>query len=123
MNNIFIADTHCGHRTGLTPPKWWLPDDDGFIGKVARFQRELWSWFCSEIDSCGPVDTCIHVGDVIDGKGFRSGGTELLTPDRAVQIQMAEIVFEEIGAKNNLIINGTPYHTGNEEDWEAAQAL
>lgn len=118
MRVVVISDTHCGHQYGLTPPKWW-DDADTPQGKI---QRAMWTWFESRVSECGPYDSAIYNGDLIDGKGQSSGGTELITSDRKKQCDMAREVIELVDAHKNHIIYGTPYHTGKEEDWEAVLA-
>jgi hypothetical protein len=115
---VFIADLHCGHRYGLTPPEWQLHTRDGYYGKVAAFEADLCEWYINAIQSVKPVDILVLLGDGIDGKGERSGGTEQITTDRNEQVLMAKKCIEYAGAKHVVVINGTPYHTGKEEDWE-----
>ncbi len=122
QNIVIIGDTHCGHRAGLTPSEYWSNETEGFMGKVARFQRMLWDWYITEIESIKPIDTLIHLGDAIDGKGERSGGTELIEMDRNEQTKMAGLCMDVAEAKHEIMINGTPYHSGKEEDWEAVLA-
>lgn len=59
-------------------------------------------------------------GDAIDGKGFRSGGSELITTDRQEQTNIAiECIDQAVGGSAKVLMTyGTGYHTGNEEDWE-----
>lgn len=63
-------------------------------------------------------------GDMIDGKGERSGGVEQITTDMSAQCDMAVSVVEHIRRyckKNVQIIGtyGTPYHTSVAgDDWE-----
>jgi hypothetical protein len=115
---VIISDTHCGHRFGLTPSDWQTNDKDGFLGKASKFQKELWKWYEKEIASCKLIDLIVVNGDLIDGKGSKSGGTELITTDRLQQCEMAIECIKIAKAKSIMIINGTPYHTGNEEDFE-----
>jgi hypothetical protein len=120
---LLISDLHCGNRFGLTPPAWqYGPDRDGYQSKVGDFQRALWSFFTEEISKLKPIDILICNGDAIDGKGERSGGTELLEADRNEQVKIAKACIDFVGAKQNIIVNGTPYHTGREDDFEASLA-
>ena len=117
---VVISDMHCGHRAGLTPPKWQYGDgtgDDERSG-FAHNQRILWDWFTEKIDALRPIDCLFVNGDAIDGKGLRSGGTEQLEADRSKQAEMAAEVIDYIGADKIVMTYGTPYHTGQEEDWE-----
>jgi hypothetical protein len=120
---LVIADLHCGHRTGLTPPEWWMNRGiNKFYDKIHDFEKTLWEWFKGEVDKLKPFDAVIVNGDAIDGKGERSGGTEQITTDRNQQVQMAKTILEQIDAKKIFIINGTPYHVGKEDDFEAILA-
>jgi len=69
-----------------------------------------------------PIDLLICNGDAIDGKGQKSGGTELLESDRNEQIKMAQKCIEYAGARKIVVVNGTPYHTGSDDDFEAMLA-
>lgn len=111
---VLTGDAHCGHIAGLTPPQWWL----GEGSKTGQIQRELWGYFMKWAEQFKGVDGFIHNGDAIDGKGPRSGGTELLTCDRNEQCRMAVEAFRQFGAKQYLLSYGTPYHVGSEEDFE-----
>lgn len=116
---VIISDTHCGHRSGLTPPAWQYQDEDGpVMQKYYEIQKVMWEWYSETLESLQPIDRLICNGDAIDGKSDRSGGTELITSDRRVQCQMAQKCIEEAHAKRVAVIKGTPYHTGEEEDWE-----
>jgi hypothetical protein len=65
-----------------------------------------------------PIDLLIVNGDLIDGRGEASGGTELITPDRTVQAEMAVAALEVWEPRKVVVSIGTPYHTGKTEDWE-----
>jgi hypothetical protein len=106
---LCIGDLHCGHRVGLTAPKYWtqLHGDDFY-----RFQVESWNWYSELVESLKPIDLCIINGDAIDGTGCRSGGTELITTDVHTQCKMAVEAIEQTEAKNYVMTFGTPYHTG-----------
>ena len=65
-----------------------------------------------------PIDHLLVMGDLIDGDGKRSGGTELITTDRKKQVCMAIEAVEVVGAKKMTMVYGTPYHTGQAEDFE-----
>ena len=118
---VILADLHCGHRTGLTPPAWQLrPSEDAEPKRMkwVNIQQEHWAWFAREISRLKPIDHCIVNGDCIDGTGSRSGGTELITTDRNTQIDMCLKCLRHVGARDYVIIRGTPYHTGEIEDLE-----
>lgn len=112
---VVIADLHCGHRVGLTPPDW---QSDAPGGKYLLIQEQLWDVYAGYIDSVKPIDYLFVNGDSIDGKGERSGGTELITTDRTKQINMAYDCIMYAGCSNIVSTIGTPYHVGEAEDWE-----
>lgn len=123
MRLVILADTHCGHLSGLTPPAYQCaPDAPGRRGKFASIQRAMWDWYAARLDALQPIDRLICNGDMIDGQGKRSGGTELITSDRDEQCDMAEQAIKHTRAPVVHMIYGTPYHTGQEEDWEAVLA-
>lgn len=117
---ICIGDTHCGHKVGLTPPDWWLDDDteNPHRKAIAQFQRESWDWYISSLKPLRPFYAVLGLGDAVDGKGDRSGGTELLTTDRGEQADMAAQCYRKTGCNNIHLVYGTPYHAGVNEDWE-----
>lgn len=120
---LFCSDLHCGHRSGLTPPVWqYCADDDSVHNKFAEIQEKMWDWWQKEVEALKPIETLVVVGDAIDGKGDRSGGTELITSDRRIQVRMAADAIRLVGAEKIYIIKGTPFHTGREEDWEEVLA-
>lgn len=129
---IAISDLHCGHVAGLTPPQFQLQyfeDSTTKMNKWAGLQRELWTNFENIIERNKPFDLGFSLGDTIDGKGSRSGGTELITSDRNSQVDMAVYVHNYIRDKSCknfkwVGVYGTGYHTSGEggEDWEAIVA-
>ena len=125
---LAISDLHCGSVVGLTPDEYQV----GAIGsemtkraKHSKVGREMWFEFKNMLDDVGPIDVLLVGGDCIDGDGKRSGGTELITTDREEQAGMAVACINEIRkharSKRKFPIvgvYGTPYHTGDAEDWE-----
>jgi hypothetical protein len=122
MKHGFIgSDTHCGHKVGLTHKSWhYKPPKEAphQIVKQHQQRQELWNWFEKEVKSCDKFDWALHNGDLVEGKGSRSEGVELLTASRDEQAEMAIEVIKTINAKRNDFIYGTPYHTGQGEDFE-----
>ena len=112
---VVIADLHCGHAAGLVPPAY---RSQMFGDRIFALQSALWDEYARIIKSLQPIHLLIANGDLIDGKGIRSGGTELITTDRVKQCKMAIESIELAEADNVRIIRGTPYHAGVEEDWE-----
>jgi len=113
---VFISDLHCGHRAGLTPPEFqsMIPGR-----KYYDITRETWKAYSKKIKELGDIHTLVVNGDLVDGIGNRSGGTELLTTDMKTQCKIAECCIKEVGAKNIVVIRGTPYHSSPAgQDWE-----
>ena len=122
---LIIADTHCGHLAGLTPPEYqyeFLDTSKTKRNDYAKQQKDLWQFYADIVNSLRPIDILILNGDMIDGKGDRSGGTELISSDRAEQVNMAMQVIEFVEAGSIVMTYGTPYHVGKDEDWEAVLA-
>ena len=127
---LVISDRHCGHKAGLTPPAWQEKLTDGSTtkhNKWAILQRELWENFVKLLKKHAPYDLAIDMGDQIDGNAWRSGGTELITTDRLEQVDMAvhcSNVVRQYGNKGFKWygVNGTAYHTGDAEDFDAIAA-
>jgi hypothetical protein len=123
---LTIGDTHCGHKAGLTPPQWQNPQDKGdrYDLRQVQLQKVCWDFYTDVIRREGPFDAVLFNGDAVEGKGERSGGTELITSDRNQQVSMAEVCIRQaLTAKTKLVMTyGTPSHVGVEEDWESAIA-
>ena len=116
---VAIGDMHCGFNGGLTPPEWWYPMDTGtHFDFFAHQQRIMWNWYKDTLESLMPIDILLVNGDCIDGRGERSGGTELITTDRMVQCAMATRCILEAKGRKIVMTYGTPYHCGQLEDWE-----
>ena len=116
FKRVFVgSDSHCGHRAGLTPPQFQV---SGGFGKWEALQAELWEFYMEKLYKWKPFDIAILNGDLTEGKGQRSGGSELITADRFKQAEIAYQAFREIRAKKYRLVAGTPYHSGMEEDFE-----
>jgi hypothetical protein len=129
---IVISDPHCGHVAGLTPPQWQLSsfeESSTKRNKWADLQKELWMRFENLIEKYKPFDLGFDLGDIIEGKGTKSGSTELITADRSEQADMAAFVHNKIRDSSNkdfewIGVYGTTYHVSGEggEDWETIVA-
>lgn len=118
---VALGDLHCGHREGLTPPSW--REREQRPGSAFGKQLEAWSRYEELRRSLPRPDVVLALGDLIDGRGEVSGGTELLTTDRAEQAQMAvECLAPWRPRRGYAIVRGTPYHTGQLEEFEDAVA-
>ena len=82
---LVMADTHCGHNVGLTPPDWWciLPEGEGKRKKIAQNQRELWGWYAKQIDSklryCSSTGHFYRISNGKIAGGHRSSGGRVLS--------------------------------------------
>ena len=110
---ILIADTHCGHLTGLTPPEF-----NNESARYADFRRESWIWFSNVIERMKPFDFAVYNGDLIDGKQVKSGGLELLENDRFNQVRMSVAIHNKINPVKSIVIRGSKYHVGKDENFE-----
>lgn len=117
---LVIGDMHCGHVFGLTPPDWWWDENtaNDYQQKIAKYQRWAWNEYNAALKLMGPYDRMIVMGDCIDGKGTKSGGTELLTADRTAQADMAAECIKAASVARIAMVYGTPYHSGADEEWE-----
>ena len=110
----FISDLHCGHRVGLTPPEY----QSAVCGyKFYKTQMVLWNWYVDNIKAIKPQILVVN-GDAIDGRGERSGSTELIAVSRIKQCEMAGVAISVVGADEVYMTRGTPYHVGNAEEFE-----
>ena len=109
-----VSDFHCGHRVGLTPPKY----QSAVCGdKFYKTQRVLWDYYESNIKKIKPQILVVN-GDAIDGRGERSGSTELIAVSRIKQCEMAVECIKVVGADRILMTRGTTYHVGKLEEFE-----
>ncbi|MHC4752420.1 MAG: hypothetical protein ACYTFW_21415 [Planctomycetota bacterium] len=113
---LVISDLHCGHRVGLTMPDYWskLPAE-----KYYYIQSQLWEAFAEFVESLQPIDILFVNGDCTDGKGSKSGATELIQTSLFKQGEMAAEVIKWIAAEKVVMTYGTPYHVGTEDDIES----
>lgn len=117
---VIMSDLHCGHTVGLTPKSFDATPPKTAIAEyqLYRLRRTYYDTYRKIINSLKPIDVVIANGDLIDGRGEKSGGTELLFSDRNKQVDMAVACLRECEAESVFIGYGTAYHSGNAEDWE-----
>jgi len=125
---VAIADMHCGHYVGITPPQFQISaaefddDDNPRIAKhwrkIEQAQDRTWLEYMALVKKLRPVDCLCVVGDCIDGKGYKSGGSEQITSDRDMQCEMASMSIRRWKADKIAMVRGTPYHVGASEAWE-----
>ena len=123
---VIAADYHCGHIAGLTPPAWQMSAERVRKAHLPRHvhttQERLYNAYRAALKSLQPIHCFVLNGDAIEGKGERSGGTELITSDRGEQIKIAAYLVKVACAARNVLVYGTAYHTGGQEDWESILA-
>ncbi len=122
---LLWGDGHCGSNVGLTPPTYqtkFTPnpkkEEHRKLNKWANLQKECWDWYVDKVNMLKPIDKLFYLGDGIDGTAHRCGGTDLIQVDRKVQVQMAIEALEVAEVKDVVMVYGTPYHTGQGEDFE-----
>ena len=119
-----IADPHCGHMVGLTPRSFRTDPVKGYAllrtkrRKWADIRDECWDRYLAEMKAIRPVSLLVVNGDCIDGRGEKSGSTELLTVDREEQCQMAVSCILVAQPERVVMTYGTAYHAGDREDFE-----
>lgn len=119
--NVFIGgDLHCGHDVGLTPKSFnWEPPERAPRSehKNHAFRIAAWNWFEEEIKKCGALDVGLWLGDMVDGSGEKTSGTE--DQEIPTQVDMATEIVKAVHAKQNFFVRGTPYHSGQTKTtWE-----
>lgn len=115
---VVMADLHCGNVVGLTHPDFDSDTREGTRHKLYQARRKYWRFYTDALDELRPIDVLVVNGDCIDGKGEKSGGTELLTADRNEQCDMASAAIQETKCRAVYMTYGTPYHGGASEDFE-----
>lgn len=117
---MIMGDTHCGSTSGLTPPSYDSEPADKTSSDFQLYELRRWHWdeFSSSIARFGPFDVCIANGDLIDGTQRKSNGLDLIVQDRIAQADMAQAILHKVNAARYAFTLGTPYHTGDVEDFE-----
>ena len=88
-----------------------------------KIQKELYGKYMMFVDQIKPpIDILIANGDLIDGRGEKNGGTELVTNKRQEQVEMAIELLKPWEARKAVFLAGTPYHVGKLEDYEESIA-
>jgi hypothetical protein len=121
---VAVSDFHCGHVVGLTPPQYGRPEDDTpHAQKLRSVRLECWRHYAAVLRSLRPIDVLVVNGDAIDGKGHKSGGTELIRSSLQDQVDMAAECIAEAQAKHVHMVYGTAYHVSEGgEDFESMLA-
>ena len=119
MKILVCNDFHCGHKLGLTPPRWFRED--------LRFEQEpLYEFWAGMLEKHGPFDAAIINGDMVDGEG-KKDTIGHLTTDTEEQAEMAAELIKMIPVPRDHIAltYGTPFHTAGTYSYEntVAKAL
>lgn len=112
---LVVSDFHCGHEVGLTPPQW---NPEYAADHSSKYRAYMWEKYESAVNALKPIDLLVGNGDLIDGRGERSGSVELITVDRRSQCSMAAACIKIAEAPKIILTRGTDYHVGHEESWE-----
>lgn len=116
---LVVSDLHCGHEVGFTHPSFNPRYDDPILNAESDYRANLYKIVIDDMRKQGPFDYGVANADLIDGRGERSGGTELIETDRHEQAKMAAEALGSMPVRQNWWLTyGTPYHTGQEEDFE-----
>lgn len=116
---LILGDLHAGHTSSLVLSGSKFRRRDCPKDPVTQMQDELEAIFMAEcVKKHKNPDFLITTGDLVDGKATRKGGVQLLTADRAEQVEIATQVLKALNPKKVYGVLGTPYHSGKEEDWE-----
>lgn len=117
---VVCSDLHSGHQVGLTHPDFDArpQSQDKVAWKLYQVRRKMYDFYHETIEGLKPIDVAIVNGDCIEGKGSKSGGTELIAADRNEQAGMAAAAIEDLHAGQIYMTFGTPFHVGVDEDFE-----
>lgn len=118
---LVLSDLHCGHHAGLTHPGYLPEDPEAHIAPLKASALQYWKFYEDGIRAHDAFDVVFVNGDLIDGRGEKSGGVELWTSDRGDQVDWAIRALRRVPVHKKtrwVITRGTPYHTGNFENWE-----
>src|SRR3990167_1949421 len=108
-----FSDLHIGHRAGLCTPAY-MNAEPGHTGLREELTGEFWRM----VKAHGPFDLAVWTGDLVEGRGAKSGGTEVIIPDENEQAAVAAEIIGAVPAKKHLFAYGTPYHVGVDKDNE-----
>jgi len=112
---VAIADLHCGHRVGLTPPQWQLNPENEWDAKWLQLQREQWAWYKRTIERLRPIHLLLVMGDAVDGASKKAEGRDSIRMKRREQVDMAFTCINVAKASHIAMVYGTRYHVA---DWE-----
>lgn len=101
----FVGDLHAGSHVGL----WPLDELPEKKHVACRYLHQCWTHF---VDSCPSLDLLVLMGDLIDGKQYKSSGTGIFTSDLGEQAGQCSRLLAPLATKAKSIYRvwGTPYH-------------
>lgn len=116
---LAMSDKHTGHLVGLTPPSYrWSLGNSDLKSRAVAIQTECYNFYKRTVDALKPIDIVLDLGDGIEGDGHRSGGAELIIPDRSDQAKVSAQLSLLTEAPTYVMVRGTPYHGGVREEFE-----
>ncbi|MEM3554254.1 MAG: hypothetical protein QXU79_00315 [Candidatus Micrarchaeaceae archaeon] len=113
-----VADSHCGHMLGLTPPAWRV--SARVDSRLHRAQNDMWRRYSELVEHVvrPPVDVLFTLGDLVEGPQSAFRGVELVEPDVLGQCEMAAQVLRMMEARTVYMVRGSLYHVGEAEEFE-----
>lgn len=116
---LALSDIHAGAHSSIIPP-WNQYSQHNMNTPLGNLQKELWKEVCSMPEEHRCPDVFFFLGDAIEGKATRKGGVELYTADRLEQVDLAEDALDRIRIpkEESYFVRGTPYHVGDDENFE-----
>jgi len=110
-----FSDPHCGHLLGLTPKSYQRGN-----WRLSHASSKFWDWFVANTKN-KKYDVAAWLADMCEGEG-KHDSTFHLTTNIEEQIDMAIEIVNTVGAKRNIFVYGTPYHTSGALDYESILA-
>lgn len=110
---LCVSDIHAGSVYGLLPPDFTA--STGQPVPQHSWQQYLWDCWLHMIAwaTASPLDAIVVVGDVVEGKQFKSHCAELCLPLVADQEDAAEAILRPLLKQSNCkvyFVKGTFYH-------------
>ena len=113
---LVVTDLHAGSKFSVMPDEVWVeggdtPDQQNCIcsNGLQKILYKEWRKMCDEV---GKVDSCITLGDNIDGPNYKSRGFELWTPSLHQQVKTAADLLSEVKCPyyGYFGVQGSGYH-------------
>jgi hypothetical protein len=115
MKRILCVDSiHPGSDYGMLPPNF--VDSAGNPHPQNAGQKYMWDCWLDMMAWAGQVDALVVLGDVVEGKQFKSHGSELrltrVIDQEEAAIQVLGTLIKGTRPKRVWLVKGTPYHDG-----------